>query len=50
METEEKVGGVKEEMLRETGKIEMEGDQILPAQLGHHRAEDWALKRWKNSL
>lgn len=45
--TEEEGEGAREEM---TDKKGMEGDQILPAESDHHRATDWAIKHWKNSV
>lgn len=50
MWTEEEAEGVREEMLWETDRGGMEGDQILQAEPGHHGVMGWALKQWKNSL
>lgn len=41
------IEGVREEIMWETGKREMEGDPTLQAESGHL---DWAIKHWKNSL
>lgn len=48
--TEEEVGGMREEPGWEKDKRGMEGDQFLQAETGNHRAADWALKHWKNSV